>query len=80
MAKKRPGRPKKAAGERKGRYLQVRVDGAEKAAFDAAAALNGLDVSSWVRLRLRESARRELTQAGQEVAFLASPASGRKVQ
>jgi hypothetical protein len=78
--KKRAGRPEKPDGDRKGGILQVRVDDREKATFDAAAKLNGLDMSSWVRLRLRESAMRELTKAGQEVPFLASHGPGRKVQ
>ena len=61
MKKKRLGRPKKAVAERKSRYLQVRVDDAEKAAFDRAASTKGLDTSSWVRLRLREAAKKDLS-------------------
>lgn len=77
MAKKKTGRPKKAADERKGRYLQVRVDEAEKAAFDQAAALKGLDTSGWVRLRLREAAQKDLSTAGAEVPFMAGRHPGR---
>jgi predicted HicB family RNase H-like nuclease len=71
MAKKR-GRPPKRVNQVKRRYLQVRVDSAEKASFDAAADLAGLALSAWVRERLRLVARTELQAAGQPVAFLAS--------
>jgi hypothetical protein len=70
MAKKRTGRPKVPAEQRKGRYLQVRVDDAERDAFAKAAAANGLDTSSWVRLRLREAARRDLKSVGAEMPFM----------
>ena len=66
----RSGRPTKEADQRKGRILQVRVDPGEKEAFDAAAELAGLGVSSWVRERLRTLARNELEAAGKSVAFL----------
>jgi uncharacterized protein (DUF1778 family) len=69
MAKKKRGRPKKAAADKKGRYLQVRVDEPEKAAFDAAAAVKGLDLSSWVRLRLREAATKDMADMGAEPPF-----------
>jgi hypothetical protein len=42
----------------------------EKQAFKDAAVLAGLPVSGWVRLRLREAARKELGESGQAVAFL----------
>lgn len=66
----RRGRPKKVAGEKKGRILQVRVEAAEKETFKAAARLAGLDLSAWARERLRAAARSELSGAGHEVAFL----------
>jgi len=69
MAKKKTGRPKIPINQRKGLFLQVRVDEAEREAFGKAAAVNGLDTSSWVRLRLRESAKRDLKEAGAEVPF-----------
>ncbi len=64
------GRPPKPAGTTKVRYLQVRVSDPEKAAFDAAADLAGLEMSAWVRERLRLAARKELTDARKEVPFL----------
>ena len=70
---KRKGRPPKGAGKTKAEFLQVRVDEAEKRAFNAAAELAGLDLSGWVRERLRLLARRELQKGGQSVPFLNSP-------
>ncbi len=69
MQKKR-GRPPKAKGSTKTRYLQVRVSDPEKAAFDTAAELAGLDMSAWVRERLRLAARTELEGYGKAVTFL----------
>lgn len=71
MAKK-PGRPPKKAGTTKTRYLQVRVSEAEKATFDVAADLAGLEMSAWVRERLRIAARKELIEVGRQVPFLKS--------
>jgi hypothetical protein len=64
----RRGRPPKGSG--KGELLQVRLDEAEKRAFEDAARLSGLALSAWVRERLRLIARRELEKAGMPVAFL----------
>jgi len=64
------GRPPKERGSTKTRYLQVRVSDPEKTAFDAAAGLAGLDVSAWVRERLRLAARSELEGYGKPVSFL----------
>jgi len=69
MVKKR-GRPPKQAGSAKTRYLQVRVTDPEKVAFDTAAELAGLDMSAWVRERLRLAARSELEGYGKPVTFL----------
>jgi hypothetical protein len=71
MGKNR-GRPPKRVNQVKRRYLQVRVNSAEKASFDAAADLAGLPLSTWVRERLRLAARTELQAASQPVAFLGS--------
>jgi uncharacterized protein (DUF1778 family) len=64
MAKKKParkiGRPTKAPEASRGQFLQVRVQESEKETFAAAAELNGLDVSAWVRTTLRAAARRQL--------------------
>jgi hypothetical protein len=67
---KRIGRPPKDPAKKKGEFLQVRVDDAEKQAFNAAADLAGIDLSAWVRERLRLIARRELEKSGQPVPFL----------
>jgi uncharacterized protein (DUF1778 family) len=64
------GRSPKAKDSAKTRYLQVRVTDPEKAAFDTAAELAGLDVSAWVRERLRLMARKELMDGGRPVPFL----------
>jgi len=70
MSKKKPGRPKKPPSQVKARYLQVRVEQSEKQGFDEAAQLAGLDLSAWVRERLRMVARQELEGYGKPVAFL----------
>jgi uncharacterized protein (DUF1778 family) len=64
------GRPPKKKDSAKTRYLQVRVTDPEKEAFDAAADLAGLDMSAWVRERLRLAARNELGEYGKPVCFL----------
>ena len=64
------GRPSKTIEPTRTRYLQVRVSDPEKAAFDAAAGLCGLDLSAWVRERLRTAARKELLDGGRPVPFL----------
>ena len=69
--KNKRGRPQKPLDQTKGNILQVRVEEVEREGFKAAAALAGLDLSAWARERLRAAARKELTSAGQEVAFLA---------
>jgi hypothetical protein len=57
-------------GGGKDEHLQVRIDAAEKQAFEDAAKLSGLALSAWVRERLRQVSARELGAAGQPVAFL----------
>jgi uncharacterized protein (DUF1778 family) len=69
------GRPKKDPNRAKGEYLDIRLEAAEKQAFRDAAELAGLDLSAWVRERLRATARKELEGAGLAVAFL-SKANG----
>jgi hypothetical protein len=64
------GRPKKDPTRTKGEYLEIRLETAEKQAFRDAADLAGLDLSAWVRERLRIAARKELESASQPVAFL----------
>jgi hypothetical protein len=66
----RRGRPRKGSGKTKGIMLQVRLDPLEKQAFAMSAALAGLELSAWVRERLRWAATRELQEATKEVPFL----------
>jgi len=68
--KKRLGRPPKGSDKIKGIRLDMRLEASEKEAFRLAAALSGLDLSAWIRERLRQLARKELEQAGQDVPFL----------
>ena len=70
---KRMGRPPKDPEKKKRGFLQVRVDDAEKQTFQAAADLAGLDVSAWVRERLRAVARQELDAASLPVPFAGRP-------
>jgi hypothetical protein len=60
----------------KAEYLEVRLASAEKLAFKQAAELAGLELSSWVRERLRLAAREELAKAGRAVPFLAESKPG----
>jgi hypothetical protein len=62
------GRPLKA--NKRGEYLEIRVEAAEKQAFKDAAELAGLPMSAWVRERLRRAAVRELEDAARPIAFL----------
>ena len=57
------------ANELKSERLLVRLDPAEKEAFEAAAKHTGMPLSVWVRVRLRWAATKELQDAGQEVPF-----------
>jgi uncharacterized protein (DUF1778 family) len=50
--------------------LQIRLQPREKEAFEIAAKLSGIALSSWVRERLRRSATRELEEAGRQIPFL----------
>jgi hypothetical protein len=68
--KTRLGRPPKGSDRIKGIRLDMRLETAEKAGFRAAAELAGLDLSAWIRERLRRVARDELEEAGQPVPFL----------
>jgi hypothetical protein len=64
------GRPPKDASKKKNVHLDMRLEEVEKEAFRAAAELAGLDLSAWIRERLRSAARAELEGAGQSVPFL----------
>lgn len=49
----------------KGRQLRVRTGPDERAAFERAAMLSGVTLSTWVRQALREAAERRLLTAGE---------------
>jgi hypothetical protein len=68
MARK-PGRPQKDQSQAKSRPLNLRLSAGEKEAFQAAASAAGLDLSAWVRERLRQVARKELRGLGLPVSF-----------
>ena len=70
-SKKRRGRPPKGSGQVKTNRIDIRLTDAEKEAFGVAAQLSGLELSAWIRERLRTIAKKELLSAGREVAFLA---------
>lgn len=52
--------------------LQIRLQPSEKRAFEEAANLAGISLSSWVRERLRLAAIRELERAGKPIPFVAT--------
>jgi hypothetical protein len=58
---------------RKTEWIKLRLHPAEKQAFEQASSLAGVALSAWVRERLRSAARRELTDAGEQVPFLQAP-------
>ncbi len=78
--KKRRGRPPKGQDRVKADYLDIRLGSSEKTTFKDAAELAGLDLSAWVRERLRSASRKELEAAGLPVAFLAKRTEGRNGQ
>lgn len=51
--------------------LEVRLEPGEKEGFRAAADIAGIDLSAWVRERLRRAARQELEEAQLPIPFLA---------
>ena len=67
---KRRGRPPLGSDKIKGIRLDMRLDEREKEGFRAAAELSGLDMSSWIRERLRSVAWKELERAGKPVPFI----------
>lgn len=64
------GRPKKTAESAKTEVVEFRVGVAEKMAFEEAAEMAGIGLSTWVRERLRRASIRELEEAGRIAAFL----------
>jgi predicted HicB family RNase H-like nuclease len=63
-------RQAKAPDKVKSGILQIRVTGPEKQAFQEAAELAGIGLSTWARERLRLTAIRELEGAGRRVSFV----------
>jgi hypothetical protein len=72
------GRPPKGSDSLKAEYLDIRLLAVEKQAFRDAADLAGLDLSAWVRERLRMLARKELEAAARPVAFLFKNSTGKR--
>jgi predicted HicB family RNase H-like nuclease len=56
--------------ERKDVPFNIRVAQSEKDAFERAAAIAGVSISTWVRERLRAAAMRELDDRGELAPFL----------
>jgi predicted HicB family RNase H-like nuclease len=65
---KKAGRPKQA--NRRTESLEIRLNENEKRAFQEAAQISGISVSTWVRERLRRAVIRELEEAGRPATFL----------
>ena len=70
IMKKKTGAPKKPANKAKGELVQIRLNSAEKQAFQDAADLDGKKLSEWIRDRLRRLSREELEKEGRAVPFL----------
>jgi hypothetical protein len=68
--KKTRGRPPKEASETKSETILIRLELGEKEGFRAAADVAGIDLSAWMRERLRRAARQELEEAGLPIPFL----------
>lgn len=49
--------------------IELRVQAAEKRAFDEAAELAGISFSAWARMNLRRAALRDFQDAGRRVDF-----------
>jgi hypothetical protein len=56
--KARMGRPPKGGDKPMGERLEIRVDAAEKAAYDQAASAAGMERSDWIRAALNAAAKR----------------------
>jgi uncharacterized protein (DUF1778 family) len=70
---KRSGRPPKGSAETKSQSVLLRLEPGEKEGFRAAADLAGIDLSAWIRERLRRIARQELEEAGLPIPFIRQP-------
>ena len=51
-------RPKKKQDEARNRLMQIRLQASEYESYKQAAEIAGLDLSGWVRTKLREAAMR----------------------
>lgn len=65
---RKPGRPRTA--NRRTEYLELRLTENEKRAFQEAAHISGISMSTWVRERLRRAVIRELEEAGRPATYL----------
>jgi len=70
MKQRKRGRPPKEADRLRRESLLVRLETTEKKAFQDAANLAGVPLSTWVRERLRTVALKELDKASRPIAFL----------
>jgi uncharacterized protein (DUF1778 family) len=61
---KRMGRPPKSGSETLSVRMIVRTTPGERAAYDQAADVAGLDLSEWIRAILNAAAKRALKKAG----------------
>jgi uncharacterized protein (DUF1778 family) len=65
-----PGRARKSPQDTKAYTVQIRLTDGEKRAFQRAADVAGIGLSSWMRERLRRASVRELEEVGEVAAFL----------
>ncbi|MBC8352400.1 MAG: hypothetical protein H8E66_10460 [Planctomycetes bacterium] len=63
-------RPQKQEGYARNKLLQVRLLPGEYEVFKESAESTGLDLSAWVRERLRQAARRDLKAARDDPAYM----------
>ena len=63
-------RPKKPEGQARAKLLQVRLLDGEYVVFKEAAVSAGLDLSAWVRERLRYAARKDLRAARDDPNYI----------
>lgn len=68
MTLKPSGRRKKS--NPKNQSIEFRVSDLEKESFQDAADLAGIDLSAWIRERLRTAAIRDLERAGRRIPFV----------
>lgn len=63
----RPGRPRKRASELRNTRTELRLTRSEKLRLVRAAALAGLDLSTWIRLKLKQAADSDLASRGDDI-------------